>query len=280
VFFDWMNSDGCSLKGTTESTGCMPGEDDKENMWVGFSPLPPPRMFIDDTDPDVAALVREFPEGSWKNALASEFNRPYFVSLAHFVASARSKGKVYPPPRDVFNAFRLTPLEDVKVMILGQDPYIHKGEAHGLCFSVRRGVKVPPSLMRVYSVLEKTEPGFVRPRHGCLEDWAKRGVFLLNTVLTVDDGVSNSHKDQGWEQFTDAAIKVLSARSTGMVCFLWGKFAINKAAFIDEKKHIIFEGPHPSPLSGSAFSNCNHFARSKKALISLGKEPIDWKLGA
>jgi len=185
---------------------------------------------------------------------------------------------VYPAPEDVFNAFRLTPLEDVKVMILGQDPYIHKVEAHGLCFSVKRGVKVPPSLLRMYTVLEKTEPGFERPSHGCLEEWARRGVFMLNTVLTVNEGASNSHKDQGWEQFTDAAIRVLSAQSTGMVCFLWGKFAMSKAALIDQTKHKILEGCHPSPLSGNAFLSCNHFAESRKALIDMGKEPVDWKL--
>jgi len=251
-----------------------PKKYDPTATWVGFSPL----KSVDGTDPDVAALVSQFPEGSWKNALAKEFTKPYFVELAHFVAGARARGTVFPPPEDVFSAFRFTPLEDVKVMILGQDPYIHAGEAHGLCFSVRRGIKVPPSLVRVYTVLEKTEPGFRRPRHGYLEEWARRGVFMLNAVLTVDAGKSNSHKDKGWEQFTDAAIRTLSARSTGMVCFLWGKFAQKKAALIDRSKHTVLQGPHPSPLAGNAFMECTHFIEARKALEAMGKEPVDWSL--
>lgn len=225
----------------------------------------------------VGTLVAQFPAGDWKDALAGEFAKPYFARLAAFVAAARARGPVFPPPGDVFSAFRCTPLGAARVLLLGQDPYIRAGEAHGLCFSVRRGVRVPPSLQRMYTVLERTAPGFVRPAHGCLEAWAHRGVFMLNTVLTVDAGRSNSHKGAGWELFTDAAIRLLSTRADALVCILWGRPAQKKAALVDAR-HVVLQGPHPSPLAGNAFLACTHFADTNRALVSMGKPPIDWSI--
>lgn len=226
----------------------------------------------------VGALVADFPEGEWREALAGEFAKPYFARLAAFVAAARARGPVYPPPGDVFSAFRCTPLGTARVLLLGQDPYIRAGEAHGLCFSVRRGVRVPPSLQRVYTVLERTVPGFQRPPHGCLEAWAHRGVFMLNTVLTVDAGRSNSHKGAGWETFTDAAIRCLCARASGLVAILWGRPAQKKAPLVAGPRHVVLQGPHPSPLAGNAFLSCTHFSDTNKALVEMGLSPIDWSL--
>lgn len=226
----------------------------------------------------VDTLVAQFPAGEWKDALAGEFAKPYFARLAAFVAAARARGPVFPPPGDVFAAFRCTPLGAARVLLLGQDPYIHAGEAHGLCFSVCRGVRVPPSLQRMYTVLERTAPGFVRPRHGCLEAWAHRGVFMLNTVLTVDAGRSNSHKGAGWETFTDAAIRLLAARADGIVCILWGRPAQKKAALVNTPPNVVLQGPHPSPLAGNAFLSCTHFADTNTVLVRMGKAPIDWSI--
>lgn len=234
--------------------------------------LPPQLARLEGTDFDF------FPDGEWKDALREEFSKPYFEKLMKFVAAERKAKTVFPPQADVFSAFRYTPLPGVKAVILGQDPYINPGEAHGLCFSVRRGVKVPPSLNRIYTVLKSTVPGFVQPKHGFLEEWARSGVFMPNATLTVEKGKSNSHAKAGWQTFTDAVIATVNRRCENVVFILWGKFAQKKAAMIDRSRHLVLEGPHPSPLAGSAFLSCNHFAEANKYLVDHGKQPIDWKI--
>ena len=233
---------------------------------------PPQLARLEETDFDF------FPDGEWKAALREEFAKPYFEKLMKFVSAERKAKTIFPPQEDVFSAFRYTPLPDVKAVILGQDPYINPGEAHGLCFSVRRGVKVPPSLNRIYAVLKGTVPGFVQPKHGFLAEWAQSGVFMPNATLTVEKGKSNSHAKAGWQTFTDAVIATINRRCENVVFILWGKFAQKKAAMIDRTRHLVLEGSHPSPLAGSAFLSCNHFAEANKYLVDHGKQPIDWKI--
>jgi len=219
-------------------------------------------------------------EDSWKNVLSEEFKKPYFKKIEDYVNSARQSNPVHPAHEDVFNALNLTPLDKVRVVILGQDPYFNEGQAHGLSFSVKKGVKVPPSLNRMYKVLEKTVPGFKKPNHGFLEEWAKRGVLLLNATLTVNGGAANSHAKCGWQDFTDVIIKVLNEKRTGIVFFLWGGFAQKKGKIIDATKHHVLNGPHPSPMSGEAWNSCLHFKEANEILVKEGKEPIDWSLSA
>lgn len=219
-----------------------------------------------------------FPDGEWKEALRDEFAKPYFVKLMKFVAAERKAKTIFPPQKDVFSAFQYTPLPSVKAVILGQDPYINPGEAHGLCFSVRRGVKVPPSLRRIYSVLKDTVPGFVPPLHGCLAEWAQNGVFMPNATLTVERGKSNSHASAGWQTFTDAVISTINRKCENVVFILWGKFAQKKAGMIDRSRHLVLQGPHPSPLAGNAFLSCKHFVEANEYLVKHGREPIDWKI--
>lgn len=219
-----------------------------------------------------------FPEGEWKDALSTEFAKPYFGKIMKFVAAERKTKTIFPPQEDVFAAFRYTPLSDVKAVILGQDPYINPGEAHGLCFSVRRGVKVPPSLNRIYAVLKSTVPGFVQPRHGFLAEWAQNGVFMPNATLTVERGKSNSHARAGWQTFTDAVIATINRKCENVVFILWGNFAKKKAVMVDRSRHLVLEGPHPSPLAGNAFLSCNHFVEANEYLVKHGKQPIEWKI--
>jgi len=219
-----------------------------------------------------------FPPGLWRDALQAEFAKPYFVSLLKFLKAERQSKKILPPPEDVFTAFRCTPLDKVKVVIIGQDPYFNPGEAHGLSFSVRPGVKIPPSLSRIFTVLEKTIPNFKRPKSGYLLKWAERGVFMLNATLTVEQGKPNSHSKAGWAQFTDAVIGVLNSHCTGLVYMLWGQNAQAKGKLVDASKNHILVAPHPSPMSGSQWLSCTHFADANRLLIADGKEPIDWTL--
>jgi uracil-DNA glycosylase len=196
-----------------------------------------------------------------------------------FVAEERKSKRVLPPPEDVFSAFRYTPLDKVRVVIIGQDPYFNAGEAHGLCFSVRRDVRVPPSLNRIYNVLLKQIPTFTKkPAHGCLERWALQGVFLLNATLTVVQGTPNSHAKCGWQQFTDAVIRVLNERCKGLVYMLWGGFACKKGSIIDRANNSVLEGPHPSPMSGEKWNSTRHFAEANKILTAAGLSPIDWRV--
>ena len=214
---------------------------------------------------------------SWQTALAPEFEKPYFHELEKFVDGERKKHQVFPPEDDVFNAFKAAPFDKVKVVLLGQDPYHDDGQAHGMCFSVRPGVKPPPSLVNMFKEL-KDDLGCKVPNNGYLEPWAKQGVLLLNAVLTVRAHEPNSHKDKGWEKVTDAAIKALNDRADPVVFLLWGAYAQKKGKLIDTKKHRVITGAHPSPLSMKKFMGSKPYSAVNKALRDLGKEPVDWQI--
>ena len=217
-------------------------------------------------------------EQSWKEALAEEFGKPYFESLVKYLREEKAAGrKIFPPGSQIFRAFDLTPVSDVKVVILGQDPYHRVGQAHGLSFSVPHGVPAPPSLKNIFKEIE-SDLG-VR-MSGCpnLEKWASQGVLLLNAVLTVRSGEAASHSKIGWEQFTDAVIKYISDNCEGVVFMLWGNFARTKSALIDHSRHHVLEAAHPSPLARGAFFGCRHFSRANAALSESGRTPIDWTL--
>jgi uracil-DNA glycosylase len=217
-------------------------------------------------------------EESWKNALSGEFIQPYFAEIKRKILAEKAKGKrIFPPGNLIFNAFQLTPLWKVKVVILGQDPYHGFGQAHGLCFSVPHGIEPPPSLKNIFKELE-SDIGFKIPAHGNLEKWAKQGVLLLNASLTVNEGEANSHAGFGWQNFTDAVIKTVSDKCAGVVFLLWGKFAAQKEKLIDGAKHFVLKAGHPSPLSANLFLGCKHFSKTNEILIRIGKTPIDWQL--
>lgn len=217
---------------------------------------------------------------SWLSTLEPEFAKDYFQKLSQFVSSERSSKTVYPPASDVFSWTRACPIDQIKVVILGQDPYHGPNQAHGLCFSVQKGVPPPPSLVNMYKELEKDIMGFERPNHGYLGGWAEQGVLLLNACLTVRKAEANSHKDKGWETFTDAVIKSLSkTRPPGLVFILWGSYAQKKGSIIDRKRpgHYILNGPHPSPLSAHrGFFGCKHFSKANELLVKEGIKPINW----
>lgn len=215
-------------------------------------------------------------EESWKVALADEFEQPYFKGITAFLKNEFAARKaIYPPGPLIFNAFDTTPFHQVKVVILGQDPYIKPGEAMGLSFSVPRGVAVPPSLRNIYKELH-TDLACPIPKHGDLTKWAEQGVFLLNAALTVEKGLSNSHAKSGWHTFTDAVIRKLSEEREGLVFMLWGNFAKQKSALINPFKHLVLEAAHPSPLAGGAFNGCHHFSKTNEFLATNGQATIDW----
>ena len=217
-------------------------------------------------------------EQSWKEALAEEFSKPYFESLVNFLREEKAAGKkIFPPGSQIFRAFDLTPVKNVKVVILGQDPYHGLGQAHGLSFSVPYGVSAPPSLKNIFKEIE-SDLGV--KMSGCpnLEKWASQGVLLLNAVLTVRSGEAASHSKIGWEQFTDAVIKYISDNCEGVVFMLWGNFARTKSALIDHSRHHVLEAAHPSPLARGAFFGCRHFSKANAALSNSGRIPIDWQL--
>jgi len=217
-------------------------------------------------------------EQSWKNALADEFGKPYFESLVRFLHQEKAAGQViYPPGSQIFRAFDLTPVEQVKVVILGQDPYHGPGQAHGLSFSVPANVPAPPSLKNIFKEIE-TDLGVQMSGYPDLEKWARQGVLLLNAVLTVRGGQAASHSKIGWQEFTDAVIKYISDNCEGVVFMLWGNFARTKAELIDHSRHVVLEAAHPSPLARGAFFGCRHFSRANEALASFGRTPIDWRL--
>lgn len=217
-------------------------------------------------------------EQSWKNALAGEFEKPYFASLVRFLHNEKEAGKViYPPGGLIFRAFELTPLPEVKVVILGQDPYHGPRQAMGLSFSVPSDVPAPPSLKNIFKEIQ-TDLGITMSGSPNLEGWARQGVLLLNAMLTVQAGVAGSHKAIGWQEFTDAVIKCISDRCNGVVFLLWGNFARGKKELIDTSRHYVLEAAHPSPLAGGAFFGCRHFSKTNELLIKEGKTPIDWKL--
>lgn len=214
----------------------------------------------------------------WLEALRGEFKKPYYKSLFERVKSEYSSRQIFPPADDIFNAFHLTPLSQVKVVILGQDPYHNVGQAHGLCFSVRKGVDVPPSLVNIYKELHD-DLGCEIPNHGCLTKWAKQGVLMLNTVLTVRAHEANSHRGIGWEEFTDAAIGALNSQDRPIVFILWGSPAQKKARMLNNPNHLILKAPHPSPLSAyRGFFGSKHFSQANDFLKEHGLEPIDWQI--
>ena len=217
-------------------------------------------------------------EPTWKAALAGEFEKPYFASLVRFLHQEKAQGKVlYPPGSLIFRAFDLTPVPQVKVVILGQDPYHNPGEAMGLSFSVPDGVRTPPSLKNIFREIE-TDLGIRMSGRPNLEGWARQGVLLLNSILTVEAGRAASHRGIGWEEFTDAVIRYLSVSCNGIVFLLWGNFAKAKAALIDSSRHHVLQAAHPSPLAGGAFFGCRHFSQTNNLLIREGKTPINWQL--
>lgn len=214
---------------------------------------------------------------SWDELLKSEWSMPYYKELRAFLAEEYRSRVIFPPMQDIFNAFKYCAYEDVKVVILGQDPYYGDGQAHGLAFSVKRGVDIPPSLKNIYKELE-TDLGITPPAHGCLESWARQGVFLLNTALTVRKGQPLSHRGKGWETFTDHVISLLSAREKPMVFLLWGSNARSKKSLIDSSRHLVLEAPHPSPLSAFAgFFGCKHFSKANAFLAAHG-ETVNWHI--
>ena len=217
-------------------------------------------------------------EASWKEALKDEFEQPYFQAIATFLKNEKAAGKViFPPGPQIFNAFDSTKFQSVKVVVLGQDPYHNPGEAMGLCFSVPKGVRIPPSLLNIYKELA-ADVGTTIPDHGDLSKWASQGVFLLNAMLTVEKNQAASHQKIGWQNFTDAVIRTLSEKREHLVFLLWGNFAKKKSELIDPNKHLILEAAHPSPLAGGAFFGCRHFSKTNEYLAANGKEPIDWQI--
>jgi uracil-DNA glycosylase len=215
-------------------------------------------------------------EPSWKVKLATQFEKPYFSELTDFVRREYQSATVYPPPNLIFNAFAHCPFEQVRVVLLGQDPYHGPGQAHGLCFSVREGVRPPPSLQNIFKEV-RNDIGTAIPESGNLERWADQGVFLLNATLTVRAGQAGSHQNKGWETFTDAVIRCLAEEKEHLVFLLWGNYARQKASFIDSNKHRVLQAPHPSPFSADkGFFGCKHFSQANTYLAEYGFMPIDW----
>ncbi|AVQ88119.1 MULTISPECIES: uracil-DNA glycosylase [Plesiomonas] len=219
------------------------------------------------------------PELNWSDVIGAEKQQPYFLDTMAYVAAERAAGKeIYPPEHDVFNAFRYTPFEQVKVVILGQDPYHGPNQAHGLCFSVLPGVPVPPSLVNMYKELAQDIAGFQIPQHGYLKSWADQGVLLLNTVLTVERGQAHSHAKLGWETFTDRVIAAVNEHRQGVVFLLWGAHAQKKGRIIDRQRHHVLTAPHPSPLSAHrGFLGCRHFSQTNQLLAQQNLPAIDWQ---
>lgn len=215
-------------------------------------------------------------EESWKEALREEFQKPYFYQLRDFLVAEKKAHPVYPPGPLIFNAYRHTPLNKVKVVILGQDPYHGPGQAHGLCFSVPEGIPIPPSLVNIYKEI-KCDLGMDVKGGGDLTKWADQGVLLLNATLTVRANQAGSHQKKGWETFTDATITLVSNRLEGVVFMLWGRYAQNKATLIDSNRHLVLKAAHPSPLSAyNGFFGCRHFSKANDYLVQTGREPIRW----
>jgi len=247
------------------------------------APTPEPAVVADEPPPgpavDPALVPANFP-ADWLAALGGEFAQPYFAELRKFVADERKQFDIHPPAPDVFNAFRFTPLSEVRAVILGQDPYPTPGHAHGLCFSVRPGVGIPASLRNIYKELQD-DLGLTLVKHGNLEAWARGGVLLLNTVLTVRAGSPNSHKGKGWETFTDAAIRAVNALPHPVAFLLWGSHAKSKAVLVDKTKHAVITGVHPSPMSAAnGFFGSKPFSKVNAALEAGGQSPIGWQLPA
>jgi len=221
--------------------------------------------------------VKPIIEESWGSMLNEEFHSEYFAKLKKFLIEEKNNYRIYPPGPQIFSAFDYTPFNRVKVVILGQDPYHGKGQAHGLCFSVPEGIRLPPSLQNIYKEIEN-DLGVKMPMKGTLTGWAGQGVLLLNATLTVRANMAGSHQNNGWEEFTNAAIRLLSEKRTGLVFLLWGNYARAKESLIDHSKHHILKAPHPSPFSANrGFFGCRHFSKTNKILKNQGKEMIYWE---
>jgi len=217
-------------------------------------------------------------EEGWKSVLMDQFQSPYFHTLKEFLVEEKSKYTLYPPGRLIFNAFQRTPFDRVKVVLLGQDPYHGRGQAHGLCFSVPHGIPKPPSLVNIFKELH-SDLGIPVPEHGNLQKWADQGVLLINATLTVRDSQAGSHQNKGWETFTNRVIELVSQEKSGVVFLLWGRFAQAKESLIDSQKHLVLKAAHPSPLSAyNGFFGCKHFSRTNEYLENIGKTGIDWTL--
>jgi uracil-DNA glycosylase len=217
-------------------------------------------------------------ESSWKDILLDQFNSDYFIELKEFLIEEKKTYTIFPPGSKIFNAFNLTPFNQVKVVIIGQDPYHDIGQAHGLCFSVMDGIPFPKSLLNIFKEL-KEDVSFNIPKSGNLEKWATQGVLLLNSILTVRAHQAGSHQNKGWEMFTDHVIRKISEQKSGVIFLLWGNYAKAKKILIDTEKHYILEASHPSPLSAyNGFFGCKHFSKTNEILLKLGKNPIDWQI--
>lgn len=230
-----------------------------------------------ETESKITSIINPSLEESWKGVMNAEFAKPYFLELKNFLLKERAEGQIiYPSGSFIFNAFNLTPFDEVKVVILGQDPYHGAGQAHGLCFSVADGVKPPPSLQNIFKEINQTI-GTSFPQSGNLERWAKQGVLLLNALLTVRANQPASHHQKGWEQFTNKVIENISKEKTGVVFLLWGRYAQDKESLIDNSKHFVLKAAHPSPFSAyNGFFGCNHFVKTNELLHQQGKEIIKW----
>lgn len=230
-------------------------------------------IFLDERKLQMSSI-----QNDWLEVLGDEFNKPYYRKLYKFVLSEYNSTLVFPPADDIFNAFHFTPYSQVKIVIIGQDPYHNVGQAHGLCFSVKPDVEIPPSLVNIYKELQD-DLGCYIPNNGYLEKWAKQGVLMLNTVLTVRAHMANSHQKMGWEEFTDAAISALNKKDAPIVFILWGKPAQSKKSMLNNPKHLILEAPHPSPLSAyRGFFGSKPFSRANDFLVANGLTPIDWQI--
>jgi uracil-DNA glycosylase len=213
----------------------------------------------------------------WLEILNEEFQKPYFLELKSFLLEEKKNNVIYPPGNQIFSAFNHTPFSKLNVVIIGQDPYHGEGQANGLCFSVSKGIRKPPSLQNIFKEI-RDDLGIEIPDNGNLEHWADQGILLLNATLTVRANAAGSHQNKGWEIFTDSVIKKISERKTGVVFLLWGNFAMKKSDLIDEEKHFILKAPHPSPLARGGFFGCKHFSITNKILEEQGKKPIDWSV--
>lgn len=216
-------------------------------------------------------------ESGWYSLLKEEFDKEYFSNLRDFLVSEEMSHRIFPPNKRIFSAFNLTPLNDCKVVIIGQDPYHGEGQANGLCFSVSDGIKSPPSLVNIFKEIQ-SELGTPVPKTGNLEPWAKQGVLLLNAILTVREASPGSHQGKGWEIFTNCVIRKLSENKSNLVFLLWGNYAKAKKELVDTKKHLVLEAPHPSPLARGGFFGCNHFIKTNEYLQANGLNPINWNL--
>ncbi|KAF9131340.1 hypothetical protein BGW39_001951 [Mortierella sp. 14UC] len=233
---------------------------------------------LSDEKRELLRLEQDTIDATWLRALQAEFTKPYFIELKKFLKQEEAnKQQIFPPKNDIYSWSRFTPLPTVRVVILGQDPYHDDNQAHGLCFSVKKPVRPPPSLKNMFKLLETDYPGFVTPNHGYLESWARQGVLMVNAAMTVRAHNANSHKGKGWEKLLDAVVKTISDQRKNVVFLLWGKDAQNRGTLVDKKKHLVLQSVHPSPLSAHrGFFDSQHFSKANKYLEENGQTPIDW----